>query len=225
MGPIAQAIKGGQDKKAAKKNQAFAERQQRAGAQLINELDYEPMYASSRVPTYQRSQSPVARSFLESFLVGNNPSATFSGAPNAAATKQRQQTAQNAMFGTPEARIAQQRQMEAATPWKVKPPTRKVNPQAGASPGAADWTMQNNDLAGVGLNKNLYDALDETGLDLNAMRDKKKWKNSSQAGEYVRTQAIMDKILSEKYGGNADRLAADIRAAGGLEALAKQKKW
>lgn len=221
-GPLATAIQGASNKKAAKKDKAYAAQQQRAGAQLINELDYEPMYASENVPTYQRSQSPVARSYLESFLMGNNPSATFSGAPNAKLTKQRQQSSQNAMFGTPEQRIAQQRQMETATPWKVTPPTRKVNPSAEPD-GAADWTMQNSELASYGINKTLADALADTGTDMTALNARSR-KTQAGALELISINKWLDKTLKEQYGGDRNKLAADIRSAGGAKQLFNQQR-
>jgi len=112
--------------KANKENRKAAEEARRQSFNTIKSLDWEPMYASDTVPQYQKTQSPVARSYLESFLAGNNPNMTFSGAPNAALTKQRQQQSQDAMFGTMDQRIAQQRAIEQQNPYKVQTPTRKV---------------------------------------------------------------------------------------------------
>jgi hypothetical protein len=101
-------------------------------------LNWDPVYASDLAPTYQKTESPVARSYLESFLLGNNPDATFSGSPNAGAVKSTQQTSQNAMFGTPEARQARQQQLMSETPWAVtKRPEDVVNERfAAESPNA-----------------------------------------------------------------------------------------
>ena len=142
MGGIAELIKdiGATIGKrtAAAKNKKSAEHDRAERMALINQMDFEPMYASAQVPTYQKTQSPVARSYLESFLMGNNPNATFSGAPNAGATQKAQQSQQNAMFGTPEARVARQREIDAATPWKVTPPTRTVLQNSGEALFAAE---------------------------------------------------------------------------------------
>jgi hypothetical protein len=109
-----------------KKNIKATERQRKANLALFDSLDYEPMYASQLVPPMQRTQSPVARSYLESMLMGSNPDSTMSTRPNAAATKALQQRQQNAMFGTPEARVAQQRALEQRPMYEVATPTRKV---------------------------------------------------------------------------------------------------
>jgi hypothetical protein len=143
-----------------KANKEAIEKDKRERMGLMQSLDYEPMYASQNVPTYQKTKSPVARSYLESFLMGNNPNATFSGAPNAAATKKGQQYQQNAMFGTPEQRIAQQRAVDAETPWKVTPPTRPV---VGTQSEEALHTATVPDLAAAGVTKDLYQQLVDSG--------------------------------------------------------------
>lgn len=130
MGLVKDVYTLGGSFKQAKENRKAARDERTRNMALLNGLDFEPMYASETVPTYQKTQSPVARSYLESFLSGNNPNMTFSGAPNAAVTKAAQQRAQNAMFGTPEQRVAQQRQIDTQTPWQVKTPTRKVKSEA-----------------------------------------------------------------------------------------------
>lgn len=222
-GPFASLVKGKYDKEAAKRAGELAEKQQKAGMQLVNELDYEPMYASERVPTFQRSQSPVARSYLESFLAGNNPSATFSGAPNAKVTKMRQQGAQDQMFGTMQQRIAAQRAMEAETPWKVTPPERKINPNRNATPGGAQWTVENGKLAGYGINKEINDAVSSTGNDL-TLGYQKGTNPFGRDGMLAREgrAAGIQNLLQNEYRGDEARLAADIRAAGGIEQLFAQ---
>ncbi len=224
-GPFASLVQGKYAKDAAKKAAELAEKQQKAGMQLVNELDYEPMYASERVPTFQRSQSPVARSYLESFLAGNNPSATFSGAPNAKVTKMRQQGAQDQMFGTMQQRIAAQRAMEAETPWKVTPPERKVNPDRGTDEGAAQWTASHADAAAYGVNKDIFEAATSVGEPLEAKSGKLKgndWQKNLRADGNLQ---YLNKLLQGPYKGDQGRLAADIRAAGSFEALnARLKK-
>lgn len=145
-----------------KKNAKAAEKNRKQGIDMIKSMDWEPMYASETVPTYQRTQSPVARSYLESFLMGNNPNATFSGAPNAKLTKARQQEAQNQMFGTPEQRVAQQRAMEAQTPWKVQTPSRPVIGQQGqdALHNAGNPTA----AMDLGVSRQTYDKLVREGF-------------------------------------------------------------
>ncbi len=222
MGFAAQAIQGKYDKDAAREAAKLAEKQQKASMQLINELDYEPVYASQTVPTYQRSQSPVARSYIESFLMGNNPDAIMSTSPNAKINKARAQQAQNQMFGTPEERLAKQNAYFAETPWKVTAPTRSV--KSTFTPEAA-FTGQNADLAAVGIDKQLDDSLRDTGTNLAQL------KAQSQAGNRGSRDAMLafadeDKALSalmKIYGGDTERLSADIRSAGGVQKLAKQR--
>lgn len=145
-----------------KKNAKAAEKNRKQGIDMIKSMDWEPMYASETVPTYQRTQSPVARSYLESFLMGNNPNATFSGAPNAKLTKERQQAAQNQMFGTPEQRVAQQRAYEATTPWKVQTPTRPVIGQQGQD--ALHKAGNPTAAMDLGVDRHTYDKLVREGF-------------------------------------------------------------
>lgn len=136
-----------------KANTKAAKDAREQGLNLINKMDWEPTYASETVPTYQRTQSPVARSFIESFLMGNNPMATRSTAPNAAITKQVQQTQQNAMFGTPQERLAQQQAYQAQTPWKVQTPTKPI---VGAKEEEAMHAAAHPVAEQIGLDKDLY---------------------------------------------------------------------
>lgn len=101
---------------------AAAAKQRKKDMDLLQGLEWDPMYASDRVPTYQKSESPIADSYINSFLLGNNPNATFSGAPNAGIVKGQQQAAQNAQFGTPEERLAREKTLLGAQPWKVTSP-------------------------------------------------------------------------------------------------------
>ncbi len=221
-GPIASAIQGKYNKEAAKEAAKLAAKQQKAGIQLINEMDFEPMYASSRVPTFQRSQSPVARSYIDSFLMGNNPDSVRSTAPNAALQKGLLQKKQNAMFGTPEARLAEQRQIQAATPWAVRPPERTI--KSTFTP-EAQFTAQNSELAQSGINGELEAALRETGTDLPKQLTSRDRKGGDLGAAMQSTwaTAAIEKLLKEQYNGDATRLAADIRAAGGLKPLTKKK--
>lgn len=224
-GPIATAIGGKYSKEAAKDAAKLAERQRKAGAQLLDELDWQPMYASERVPTYQRPPSS-ARAYLDSFLMGNNPDAISPVSPNAKRNRARAQEAQNAQFGTPQERLAKEQAYFDSTPWKVTPPTRTVNT---ANPGGADaakWTASHADLAGAGVNKTLADALAATGTDLDAMAARQeKPRNMGDMLQYQSMQKALGTILEKHYGGNAEKLAADVRAAGGIEKLAAQKGW
>lgn len=201
-----------------KRDKKAVEQERKRNLSLIKELDYEPMYASETVPTYQKTKSPVARSYLESMLMGNNPSSTFSGAPNAKLTKQRQQTSQNAMFGTPEQRIAQQRAIDLEQPYKVKTPTRKV---VGDKADSAMWTAENFPYANKGVNKNLYDTINATSK--NGQMPTVKG-SDIRGGIGAHTELIAVEELSKAYGG-PDAAAAAVRQYGGvMEALKNAPK-
>lgn len=146
---------------ADKKNRKLAEKARQQGIGVIKELDYEPTYASDLVPQYQKTQSPVARSYLESFLAGNNPNMTFSGAPNAGVTKQRQQQSQDQMFGTMQDRIAKQRAIEQQNPYLVKRPDKPV---VGAREQAAAHSFANPNAKANGIDEATHQKLIELGV-------------------------------------------------------------
>jgi hypothetical protein len=143
-----------------KKNRKAAEKARKQGIGVIESLDYEPTYATDLVPQYQKTQSPVARSYLESFLAGNNPNMTFSGAPNAGLTKQRQQTAQDQMFGTMGERVAKQRALEQQNPYLVKRPDKPV---VGQREKAALHGVSNPNAKATGVDEALHAKLVELG--------------------------------------------------------------
>lgn len=198
------AIQNKRDKKAV-------EQERKRNLAMIKELDYEPMYASQTVPTFQKAKSPIARSYLESMLMGNNPDATFSGAPNAALTKQRQQASQNAMFGTPEQRMAQQRAANAATPWAVKTPTRKV---VGDKADNAMWISENTAYGDKDINKNLHDAVNST---LKKGQMPKTHGSDLKGGLGTMTEVALVSQLTKEYG-SPDAAAAAVRKYGDVMA-------
>lgn len=84
---------------------------------LAKQLNWEPDYVSDIMPNYQRAQSPLARSYLESMLTGSNPNmvaSTRNGAPQLRAAAQGQFDQQ---FGGWESLLERQRAAERATPW------------------------------------------------------------------------------------------------------------
>ncbi len=119
FGGFGDAIMGIAKKSDAKKNE-------KDRLKAINQLDWQPAYASEYAPTFKKAESPVARSFIESFLSGANPAAIRPGTPGAQVAKATAQAQQNEMFGTPQERVARQRQLEQETPWKVRTPQRNV---------------------------------------------------------------------------------------------------
>lgn len=161
---LKEAGKAKGDRTAANKNRKSAENDRKARLAMINSMDFEPMYASQTTPTFKRTESPVARAYLESFLMGNNGDATFSGAPNSAAMKDAQQRAQNQTFGTPQERAARQQQILQETPWAVQAPTRQVT----AGSQEAQWAAGNPKLAGKGYSQGEADALFDPNTNKNA---------------------------------------------------------
>lgn len=133
--------------KATKKNREAAENDRKQRMAMIESMDFEPMYASNTTPTFQRTQSPVARSYLESFLMGTNPNATFSGSPNAKAMQASQQRQENATFGTPQERAQRQQQILQETPWKVVAPTTPVKTEQSKE---SAWTAGNPEWVRLG---------------------------------------------------------------------------
>ena len=105
----------------ARKNKRAAEQARQRQFDLIQSLDWDPTTTAELAPAYQRSQSPVARAYLESFLLGQNPDSVMPGDPEAAAKKRQMQHAQNQMYGTPQARAEREAAYRATTPWAIDP--------------------------------------------------------------------------------------------------------
>lgn len=108
---------------------------------LLDSLDWEPEYASAHVPTYQKTKSPIARSYLESLLLGQNPDATFEGATNAKYKKAAQQRTMDNLYGTLPARAAEARAVQAETPWKVTTPTESIRDRGRSDGGKLGKTL------------------------------------------------------------------------------------
>lgn len=78
---------------------------------------YDPTYARDLVGPYQRSQSPLARAYLESMLTGDNPQANAS--PWAGGVAPAQDFGRHGAYDELMAKGAQHR---SATPWETKRP-------------------------------------------------------------------------------------------------------
>ncbi len=178
-----------------------------ANLSLIKELDWEPMYSSDTIPAYQKTKSPVAGSFIESYLAGNNPAAISSTAPNAKFQKAQQQRAQDQMFGPMQERIAAQRAAEASNPYKVTTPTRKV---VGSQAQSAEWTAANSPYAQRGVNKNLFDTLNELGVTMPESRG-----NELKGGIGALLAPSAAEQLAKDYG-SPDAAAAALKQDPGL---------
>lgn len=144
-----------------RQNQKAIDKARRQQFEVLNSLDWEPTYASETVPQYQKTQSPLARSYIESRLMGNNPDAISPVSPNAGARKVQAQTQQNAMFGTPDERLQQQRLAETQNPYAFKTPQKPV---MSAQNQAAAFTGEHPAANGWGIDQDLYGKLVSGGF-------------------------------------------------------------
>lgn len=105
------------DEKQAAAELENANRMREEAFGIANQLNWEPDYVSDLVKPYQKAQSPLARSFLESLLTGANPSmvqSTRLGAPRLQAGAQSRFDEQTGGF---DSLLARQREIEKQTPW------------------------------------------------------------------------------------------------------------
>ncbi len=93
---------------------------------MANSLNYQPAYASDTAVPYEKTQSPLARAYLESVLTGNNPDTTFSGSPNAQYNKEQQQQSRDAMYGTSQQLQAASAAEAARNPYHPQAPARVI---------------------------------------------------------------------------------------------------
>lgn len=114
------------NKEAAAQQLKNAEEMRRGALNLTQQMNWQPNYVSDAIRPYQRAQSPVARSFLESLLTGANPSMVQSTRLGADRQKAAAQGAFNQQFGGWDQLEAQQRQLAQQTPWAVTPPQTPV---------------------------------------------------------------------------------------------------
>lgn len=189
-----------------KNDRKAAEKDRKERFKLIESMDFEPTYASETTPTFKRTESPVARAYLESFLMGQNPDATFSGAPNAAIAKKQQQTAQNTLYGTPEARAARQAQILQETPWAVTAPSKPV---VNEQKQAATWAAKHPTLAGLGVTSDA---------------DFAELQNPAFAGKSKILGAFTPETLEDKSWSPMLRSLAEKQLKNALEEREKQKQ-
>lgn len=98
------------------------ERQQKA----IDAHDWNPELVSERAPQYQRTESPVARGYLESFLTGTNPDAIQGTRAGAQFAKKDAQAAFNTQTGGWDALRAKQAELNDSSRFHVAPIERDV---------------------------------------------------------------------------------------------------
>lgn len=105
------------DQKAADQQVRNAERLRQEGMDLAQRLNWEPDYVSDLVKPYQKAQSPLARSFLESLLTGANPSMVQGTRLGANRLRAGDQAGFDDQFGGMDQLLARQRELETQTPW------------------------------------------------------------------------------------------------------------
>jgi hypothetical protein len=112
---------------AAKKAQTAAKEDRERSVFMAQQADWKPEYASDHVAPYQRSESPIADAFLNSFVSGDNASAiqgTRRGAPQMQAQAQQRS---DQRFGNMDQLLAKEQQIQQSTPWAVQPFTRQIS--------------------------------------------------------------------------------------------------
>lgn len=133
----AKAIQVKAEKEAADKALKAARGLRKENLDLAGQLNWEPDYVSDIMPAYQRAQSPVARSFLESLLTGANPSMVQGTRLGADRLRAGAQANFDAQTGGWDALLARQREVERETPWapgKFSAPAVQKLPQQSKEP-------------------------------------------------------------------------------------------
>lgn len=113
----AKAIQVRAEQKAAAEGLKAARDLRRENLGIVDQLNWEPDYVSDLVKPYQKAQSPVARSFLESLLTGANPSMVSSTRHGGDRLRAGAQARFDDQFGGWDALLARQREVERQTPW------------------------------------------------------------------------------------------------------------
>ena len=122
---------------AARKKRKNAIQDRAQQLDFTRSLNWNPVYAKDLMNTpYQKTKSPLARSYLDSILTGNNPDMTFSGEPNAAQTKAEQAVRKEQMYGSNQDLLAQSEQERSTNPYTVSTPTAPAGGAAGGGIGA-----------------------------------------------------------------------------------------
>ncbi len=144
-----------------KANQRAMEEARRQRFSIINSLDWEPTYASQVVQPYQKTQSPLASAFINSYLMGDNPASISSTRAGAPQLKAAAQTRMNANFGTPQDLLAQQTAAQTVNPYTFNTPTRPVMNQQNET---AMYKGAHPNADRSGFDQDLYKQLVDKGL-------------------------------------------------------------
>jgi hypothetical protein len=117
---IGAAVGAEKRRKESQRERERAQDDRERAVEMAADATYDPFQVRDMIDPYQRSQSPVARGYLESFLTGSNPQAVQS--IRATAPQQRAQLQGNfdQAYGGWDQLRAKQREMETSTPWATK---------------------------------------------------------------------------------------------------------
>ena len=207
-------------KEAARETQRAREDRVR-GLAMATDAEYDPFLVRDMIDPYQRSQSPVARGYLESFLTGVNPQAVQS--TRATAPQQRAQLQQgfDQAYGGWDALRAKQREMEASTPWATKPLAREPVTDE------MRWTAKlgqggKQAMQRMGLDLDDLAVLERAGISVDARKGELDGLNKAADKEVkainkaikAGDRGLLEQFLAQKRAGNGNEsLARDLRKA------------
>ena len=144
-------VTANQQMKADAKTSKQSKESRQQGLDLVGNMNWEPELTSDHVAPYQRSQSPVADSFLESMLTGQNPAAVQGTRLGADRAKAAATQGFNQSYGGFDALRQRQAAVRQATPWAVKPfdqPAITQDDKRGVqAPGLAKYGITPEDAA------------------------------------------------------------------------------
>jgi hypothetical protein len=137
---------GIKDRRDAKKDKHVANRERNNMLSQVNSWDHDPVYASDLAPQWQGTQSPIHKGFIDSLVMGTNPSNVSPGRADRGRIMQDRQRQETSMFGSPEERVKLQRQLATGDQWATRSPRdvlkeRRANVAALEQAGNAPYEL------------------------------------------------------------------------------------
>lgn len=130
-----------------KKREREEKRAREERMKLVERMDWEPEFASTNTQAYQKTDSPVARAYIESLVLGQNPDLTYSGETNAEFKKAAQQRTQANLYGTTAQLAKKGAEALAKDPYKLTQPSRSVGPRSLDQGGDLGRTRTTDEMA------------------------------------------------------------------------------
>lgn len=122
-------------RRASKEQAKLARERYNAQQHALQNFDWNPEYVSQHAPQFQRTESPVARAYLESFLTGSNPMAIQGTRAGADVARQNAQNLFNQRYGGWDALRARQEAIDNDPDrFAVSPIEREITP-----PTSYEW--------------------------------------------------------------------------------------